>query len=376
MKIAIMTQPLGPNYGGMIQAYALQQVLLDMGHEVLTINRKAPTKTTSLFNFSLFLVSRTIKKVLGMRKAPIFFERQAHKILENTQNFIDANILLSEELTSTNQLSDFFEKNSFDVIIVGSDQVWRKDYSPNIFNFYFDILEGKSIKRLSYAASFGFNKWTYSEEETKRCRDLIKSFDAVSVREKDAIELCRTHLDCEAQWVCDPTLLLNKTRYLKLIEGFSFDINGSLFYYLLDKSQEKVGLVERIADKYKYTTYSCYSKRNHLDTQGTSIDDYKLPYLEQWLSSFYHAKLVITDSFHGVVFSIIFEKPFFVFINEERGASRFNSLIEIADFSDRIIDINTDINSVVNNPKFRKPVVVNDSIIKRSKEFLINSLSS
>jgi hypothetical protein len=373
MKIAILTQPLSKNYGGIIQAYALQQVLIDEGHDVITIDRKKPN--ASKFDLFLFVLSRTFKTILGKRKAPIFFERCYKIIYGETLRFLSQRMSVSHTITSTQCLKDYFEKQQFDAVIVGSDQVWRIDMSPEIENFFFDFLEGTDIKRLSYAASFGLSKWIMPEDKTTRCRELVQKFNAVSVREKDGVTLCEKHLNTNAHWVCDPTLLLNEEHYRKLLSEHTTKVTGELFYYLLDKGEAKQGLVNKVASQLDLKTFTCYPKRYYLDTMGDDINDYILPPIEQWLNSFANAKVVITDSFHGVIFSIIFKKPFLVFINESRGASRFLSLLKVADFENRIIKDESAILQKVNDPAFFEPITIDEAFITQSREYLQSHLS-
>lgn len=374
MKIAILTQPLSKNYGGIIQAYALQQVLIADGHEVITIDRKKPS--ASALDLCLFALSRALKKLMGKRKAPILFERYYNTIYANTLRFLSQRMNISESITSTESLQKYFEYQTFDAVIVGSDQVWRLDYSPEIYNFFFDFLVGTDIKRLSYAASFGLSDWIMPDIETLKCRKLIQGFDGVSVREKDAVDLCDTYLKTKANWVCDPTLLLGQQDYLKLLGEHTTVVEGELFYYLLDKADAKQKLVEKVAGKLDLKTYTCYPKRYYLDTQGEDINDYVLPSIEQWLNSFASAKVVITDSFHGVVFSLIFRKPFLVFINESRGASRFLSLLKVANFENRVINNEAEILALISKPEFFEPVELDEAFIKQSKAFLDSHLKT
>src|SRR5690606_7594300 len=151
-KIAILTQPLGSNYGGIIQNYALQKVLKDLGHEPITINRKGSewTKAIKLWRRLKNLIN--IHVLNKNRLTPSDLE----KITEHTQKFINENIQLSPLIENTTDLKKHFNKNDFDAVIVGSDQTWRPKYSPNIYNYYLDFLkDNNQIKKLAYASSFG-----------------------------------------------------------------------------------------------------------------------------------------------------------------------------------------------------------------------------
>ena len=123
---------------------------------------------------------------------------------------------------------DFFtsyyniSQEKYDAIVVGSDQIWRKQYVCESFKLpiessFLDFAKHWDIKRISYAASFGTEEWEYNDEQTKNCRVLIQLFDNVSVREKSGVALCKDYLQHNAKVVLDPTLLLKKNDYLKLL---------------------------------------------------------------------------------------------------------------------------------------------------------------
>ena len=327
MKIAVMTQPLGKNYGGIMQAYALQKVLKDMGNQVVTIdyNNKSP----SFLYGKARLAYRLAKKVTGRRKAPINLESHINQLTEGNRKFIDKNIAQSEYIDNDKNLKKYFKKNRYDAVIVGSDQTWRPKYSPNIYNFYLHFLKGKkNIKRIAYASSFGVGSWEYSVEETKKCSKLAASFDAISVREQSGIELCKKYLGVESEFTLDPTLLLEKQDYLNLIgDRYKKGKSEGVYTYFLDKNEDKLAAAQYIADELSTHTYNCQAKRSFDDLSSNDLEDYRMPALQDWLASFANAEFVVTDSFHGMVFSIIFEKPFLVIVNKERGAARFESLL-------------------------------------------------
>lgn len=327
MKIAIMTQPLGKNYGGIMQAYALQKVLKDMGHQVVTVDYNS--KSPSFLYGKVRLAYRLAKKVTGRRKAPINLENHIYQLTEGNRKFIDKHIAQTEYIDNDKNLKKHFKKNRYDAVIVGSDQTWRPKYSPNIYNFYLQFLKGKkNIKRIAYASSFGVDDWEYSVEETKKCAKLAKSFDAISVREQSGIDLCKKHLGVESEFTLDPTLLLEKQDYLGLIgDRYNNGKSQGVYTYFLDKSEDKLAAAHYIADELSTHTYNCQAKHSFSDLSSGNLQDYRMPDLQDWLAGFTNAEFVLTDSFHGMVFSIIFEKPFLVIVNKERGAARFESLL-------------------------------------------------
>ncbi|WP_298906172.1 polysaccharide pyruvyl transferase family protein [uncultured Psychrobacter sp.] len=327
MKIAIMTQPLGKNYGGIMQAYALQKVLKDMGHSPITIDYQ--TKERGFIYKKFRLAYRLAKKATGKRQAPINLESKIGYLTKHNQEFINANIVQSKYINESKKLKKHFKKNSYDAVIVGSDQTWRPKYSPNIYDFYLDFIsKDKRIKRIAYASSFGVDDWEYSQEETKKCSKLAKLFDAISVREQSGVDLCKEYLGVDSELVLDPTLLLEKEDYLALIgDRYKADKSEGVFTYFLDKNEDKKKAAEYIANELSSRVYICQAKHSLDDLSSNKLEDYKMPAVQDWLASFANAEFVLTDSFHGMVFSIVFGKPFLVIVNKERGAARFESLL-------------------------------------------------
>ncbi|MVZ60987.1 polysaccharide pyruvyl transferase family protein [Sphingobacterium humi] len=329
-KVAILTQPLKGNYGGIIQNYALQQALLTLGYEPETISREY-FKDASDFRKFLARVKNNLIGLVKGNKKKIFSSKEADLIFAENFRFIKTYINKSKSIYNTAEMQTYFSQHNFDAIIVGSDQTWRPKYSPNIYNYFLDFVsnDAKPVK-LTYATSFGTDQWEFSEEQTIRCKQLVQTFKAISVREESAVKLCKEYLDCDAQWVLDPTMLLTKSHYLELINQ-EITNKPSVFNYVLDRDPEKQAVLKEIANflgTELFTTQPKKAIENGPVYDFENIEDYKYPSLESWLKSFAEASFVVTDSFHGTVFSIIFNKPFLSIVNEERGASRFYSLLK------------------------------------------------
>ncbi|WP_439114135.1 polysaccharide pyruvyl transferase family protein [Hydrogenophaga sp.] len=335
MKIAIMTQPLGKNYGGIMQAWALQQVLKRMGHEPVTIDRQ-PDQPGTVYLSARFAY-RAAMKAFGKRKAPINFEKHLPTILQHTQSFIDQHLTMSEPLYSTQQLIDHFDRENYDAVIVGSDQTWRPKYSPNIYNYFLDFLEDKKILRISYASSFGVDEWEFTDEQTNHCVELAKKFDAISVREDSGVELCRKYLGIDAVAVLDPTLLLDKHCYEELIGSDKLkNIPEGVYTYFLDKTPEKLALAKQASVELDEPLYSSQAKCHIGEDAKDWLTDWSMPDIKQWLTGFANARFILTDSFHGMVFSIIFNRPFIAIGNQSRGQTRFESLLKNIDLTNRL----------------------------------------
>ncbi len=341
MKIGILTLPLHTNYGGILQAYALQTVLERMGHDVKVIDRPW-RKRINWLKFPLQLLKRSIKRFVFRKNVAIFTEKEWNKnqiiVEKNTREFINRYI----HTYRVDKLSDIKEDN-FDVIVVGSDQVWRPKYFhlfyKNIVDAFLAFAENWNIKRIAYAPSFGTDEWEFTKEETIKCKSLIKRFDFVSVREKSGVNLCKKYLDTDVEWVLDPTLLLQQSDYTNLIKGANLSqCKGGLFCYILDMTKEKMDIIQKYAKNRGLVPDIIEISKNN---KNYLLNEGNVPTVEQWLFYFYNARFVITDSFHGCVFSIIFGKPFMALANSKRGLSRIQSLFEMLELQDHLV-INCD----------------------------------
>ena len=334
MKIGILTLPLHTNYGGILQAYALQTVLERMGHEVCLIEKKRKPFQLPLWKAPLVYGKRIIRNVTG-HPFPIFYEQKINRekpiVQQHTDRFIHKYI-------KRRFVDDFSEikETDFDVIVVGSDQVWRPKYfKDSIEHAYLDFTKDWNIKRIAYAASFGTDEWEYTPEQTRRCGELLKHFNGISVREDSGVDLCRTHFGVEAQQVLDPTMLLTKEDYIQLFENTDTPKSkGTLLNYILDETPEKLTLIDQIAKEKDLIPFRVNSK---VENKKAPLQERIQPSVEQWLRGFYDAEFVVTDSFHACVFSILFNKPFIAIGNEDRGTSRFTSLLSMFGLKDRLI---------------------------------------
>ncbi|HPW65516.1 MAG TPA: polysaccharide pyruvyl transferase family protein [Salinivirgaceae bacterium] len=346
MKIGILTQPLGTNYGGILQNYALQTVLKRMGHEVWTVNRDI--KRPAYIKYGS-LIKRCIMRLLGKDiKVRVWMNKRESKMVSaNIQQFIIDYIHTTKKIYSTNNLKKTNKKYLFDAYVVGSDQVWRPKYSPNIYNFFLDFIKKEKVKRIAFSASFGVDQWDFDKVQTKKCSDLAKKFDAVSVRENTGIKLCSDYLGVSAVHTLDPTMLLDRNDYIKLIKARELtDSNEDMLVYFLDKNKEKEKFVQHFSKENELKYFEIMPKTkteiNFKKTKKIDLNKLVHPPVERWLGAFQNAKFVITDSFHGAVFSIIFNKPFFVFSNARRGNARMVSLLNTFELNERLITEKTD----------------------------------
>ena len=359
-KVVILTQPLKNNFGGNLQAFALQKVISGLNIHVETINYTVKNK--SIFHE----IKNSLKKNLGLKyKEYLNTQKSVEKREKKHINFLRENMILSPKIYNSKKLHSYIEKQKFDTIIVGSDQVWRPLYSINIRDFFVDFTN-KSIKKISYAASFGVDTWEYSLELTNEFKSAINKFQFISVRETSGLELCSNNLDVKAKVVLDPTLLLEKQVYIDLFKDTHKKNNNKyLFSYLLDNNTNKESILQFVNSKLNLQNKEIINPNSYIET----------PSIEDWLSSIYYSDFVITDSFHGAVFSIIFQKDFLVVLNKERGSTRFISLLKILNLEDRIIYSNLDIDAKLkNNINYVEVEKILHKEIKKSLQFLEESL--
>lgn len=336
MKIAILTQPLHYNYGGVLQNWALQQVLTHLGHEPETIALHYSCVRTpkQVFLRTLSLFKTVLHKCLFVRS-----ERKIHNPFGRRysvgaftcdDNFISHKIKSSPLLFCHKALLSLVKRRQYDAFLVGSDQVWREEYSPRIETFFLDFLANNDCrKRIAYAASFGLEQDYISEEKLPLCKRLLQRFDAVSVREDGGLRIAREEFGRkDAIKVLDPTLLLNSEDYLRLIKPKDRNCgNAYVAAYILDDNKDKHKIVDSVSK----------ARGKDVRTMSASFIGRDMPTISQWLANIAFADFVITDSFHGCVFSIIFRKPFIAIGNKLRGLDRFTSLLNEFGLSNRLI---------------------------------------
>ena len=371
MKIGILTLTLHSNYGGILQAYALQTVLERMGHEVEVLNRPYKDSKTKWFQ----IPKRIIKKILG-RDVIIFRERRYNKEapIINKQIGVFRNKYIHERFV--NSLHDIKEED-YDCIVVGSDQVWRPKYfrsqwHTGINDAFLAFTRGWGIKRIVYAASLGVDRWELTDKETNECKEAIKIIKYISVREVSSIALVKKCLNRDVSQVLDPTLLLTKDDYYKMIaQKRDHSIRSELLVYILDKNKEKQELVKRISDTRGFTSFWLNKKDIG---EKCPVTDRVLPSIEQWLSAFCNTQFVVTDSFHGCVFCILFNKPFVVVSNKTRGQARIQDLLKVFGLKSNLLtcisDYDTNNNYAI-DIKTRQRLT---ELRNQSYEFLLDAL--
>lgn len=302
MKIGILTHPLGTNYGGILQAYALSSYLMSQGHEVIVLNRQS--------NHSI--VGCYVKAIMMLLRHPRYNNPKFKHLKQFVANYINC----SKPIFTDAQMSKFVRDNQIEIVIVGSDQVWRKSFAMMYgYNYFLDFVP-TGIRKMSYAASFGLRNWEYDREQTSRIKQLVSEFNALSVREIEGVLLLQEQLGIKAEHVLDPTMLLQAKDY-KLITSDRLVDEDYIFVYWLGCIEEKNKALRSI---------DCSGKKI-IDCSVRNMNI--LISIQEWLSYIQHAEYIVTDSFHGCVFSILFQKQFTIWKNESGGNGRLDSLFSV-----------------------------------------------
>ena len=327
MKIGIITMPLCANYGGTLQNWALQQVLKRMGHEPITLRFPVMYQGMSSAHywtkvFPLQAARYIYHKFRGGKYEMPLTIGPWKKSVRGMERFVDEHINVTEYLPNLNM--DDVRRYGVEVLVVGSDQIWRPVMYDAVKYYFLGFTGDSDILRIAYAPSVALEVWPYKPEVTVQLRELIMKFSAISVREKSSVQLVRDNLGVDAQWVLDPTMLLDKEDYLELCKDVPRIEESFVFAYILDMTDEKRKMAEQTARQ-----KGCVVK--YLSSDKVKEEDT----IEKWLANFRDAKYIITDSYHGTVFSLIFHKEFYCFYNNYRGNARMDSLKEISGLDDR-----------------------------------------
>lgn len=221
------------------------------------------------------------------------------------------------------------QKGEYDVLMVNSDQTWRR-FDSHFYDIGFlKFAEKWNTPKFAYGASLGYNYWKFSKEDENIAKNLLKNFSGISVREQGSINLIKNHLGIKPILVIDPTLLIDKKYYLKIINNFNnkkITKDKYIFTYIFRKERNTQNFVKYASKKLGYKVYNV--KLGDRDS------------VENFIYGIANCKAVITNSYHGTIFSIIFKKPFISFIIKNSAKERFISLKETFKIKNRIVEYN------------------------------------
>lgn len=322
------------NYGALLQAIALEHMVRELVPEAEVEHidaRPMGMKKKPLFRTLGVCVKRYLRGILG--KCPKMPQIGNYHVFSD---FRQQRLQLTEK-TYFNY-SDFERENwDYDLVLVGSDQVFRVKFVKNRAGIFFLRFLPDSCKRIAYAASFGVDHWEGADdpEFTKEIgRDLIK-FDAISVRESSGVDICRDTFGVNVKHVLDPTLLIGRAYFDKIIEESGVVVDAPDWsLHCISEDAPFITDVPNLALKYNKSLKDIYYKR---------VQSWPLPSrttfssVPEWLAYIRETKeLVLTDSFHAVCFCLLFEKEFLVFTSPQKGPGRMTSLLGMLGLQDRI----------------------------------------
>lgn len=332
-KVLIKTLNLhNGNYGGILQNYALQQVLASLGFNAWTDASLHPGLDKKLKHAMKPLARRFALP----SRLPVSLA--GHYVNAELDDFIGAEIRTCDLYGVRGPRASTLA--GFDAFVAGSDQIWRHDYTSVTANLL-DFADGLDVPKIAYAGSFGTSGMDgYTQQLMTRSRHLAQQLTAISVREASAVQLCASEWGVEATHVLDPTMLLEPATYDALImERPSRAPTGNyVFDYTLDASPASKDFTSRVADRIRADVrHGMPPWPPSFSAAKRSPATYAKPSVREWLRGFRDAEFVVTDSFHGTVFSILFERPFVSVLNSSRGAERFHSLLTMFGLQDRLV---------------------------------------
>lgn len=336
-KLLIRTFPpnRNPNPGGILQAFALQRVLSALGADVVTDG----TKTNHRSRPPVLPRSERLRRRISARLRPkLDKDRKAALAKVNSRVLSFGRREIDQRPLYSGRVADSGLVAWADAFVVGSDQVWNPRYC-DVPSFLLDFLDEDDPRpRVAYAASFGSDDPGFDSALIAETAPLAARLTAVSVREESAVRLCREYWGLEAVRLIDPTMLLEPDAYRAVYEATTEPAlpAGGLAVYLLDRTEEKRSSAKHLGEAYGVERSLWADEPPSTAALRTRPADHMRPTVEEWLRTIDVSDAVLTDSYHGAVFSILFNRPFLVFPNPKRGVARFDTLLGIFGLGDRI----------------------------------------
>ena len=313
-KISLVTYHCSPNVGAVMQTYALCRFLKEQGFEVEIVDIRNFEPNLKTISEGSPLPIRLVKSVVYPRRMKRLFK---HFYPPMTKHYMSM-----DELKQNPPISDYY--------IVGSDQVWNHNIGRDKALAYFLDFGSDSVNRLSYASSFGLSQWEEgpyaSTEQVQRCFDKMK---AISVREIEGQRILNETFHKDATIVLDPTLLHDN--YSEITGPVKQ--RNEIVCYKLNKTNDFWQNMPMVAEKSGMPVLLLnhnYPKRGYKYHFNPTVN--------QWVGRIAGAKFVLTDSFHGAAFSIIYKKPFAVILNHNGKDSRLISLMKLFHLEDRMFN--------------------------------------
>lgn len=329
------------NYGSALQAYALQQKLIELGANAKVI--EPPVKNEQKQYIERVRAFLKPEKHYGVKgKIRRLIENRLFKAKNNKINsFVKQNIQTISYEDFCSQLDDD------DVLLSGSDQIWSL-IDGNIKDFYlFKSISNERVFRVSYAASIGVSDLT--TKQIDYCRKALAEYDVVSLREKVAFNQLNGQLgETTVRQDVDPTLLYDSLFWRGLV-GKRLTDKKYVFVYMLRPDKKLITMARKLA-KENHQTVVYMGQFNNFYSRVKTITNAGI---EEFLSAIYHADAIITNSFHGTVFSVMFEKKF-VSVKIETTSSRVENLLSILKLDNHMIENESELEIVSEDIDYKK----------------------
>ena len=345
-RILISTLKPSNNYGQILQAYASQEFFRSKGYESFVFfHSKVTTK---------LILRKILEKIIFF--GDIKDIKKNAKKSKNFQSFIDLNL----NKLNASKIEKCITDNKIDILVIGSDQVWRKEYVSEYPDYYFP---SKKVCEtiISIAASTG-KEIDINDSFYKKYLPKLENLDLITCREDLLSELITKKLNLKSFHICDPTLLLDVDHYEKLSKA------SSIYKYL---SQKKYILLYGLDLNIDNETKNKLSRISNLEIK--EVNHYK-DNIENFLAKFRFASYVITDSFHGLQFSCIFNKQFIVRKNPKRGSLRFDSFLRKIKCENQFYIQPQELESIINSNKIINYKKELNEFISFSKNILNKSV--
>lgn len=364
-KIGAITFHASYNFGSNLQAYALQEYIKKIGKnkvEYKIINFRT-NKQKEMYQYKKN--SKGIKLIFKK----IIYGKKLNKREEKFEEFINTNFNLTKEYKKASELKE--EDFNYDYYISGSDQIWNLSARDFEWAYYLDFI--KKGKKISYAASAGPIQRKKTKEDKEKIRELVSQYDCLSVREEGTHELIKEATGKEAKINVDPTILLTKENWEKMLPKEKIYNKPYILYYTLKPSKSRSLLLKKLGKKLNKKVVVANPSFKY-DLLGGFVKKYESGPIE-FLNLIKNADLVVSSSFHGTVFSILFNKPFFAL--NGKNDFRISTLLKKSGLEDRAILEDDDISKLVNcayNVNFKQANDNIDKERKKSKIYLENAL--
>lgn len=329
MKVGIISIHSAHNYGSVLQAYALQEELKKFSNSVKIINYRPYylEKRYKLFSIGIYKEYKGFfNKIIHLGWRVLKFKDRYQKYTK-FKNYINNRYNLTKKYKRYEELKD--EADNYDVVFCGSDQIWNTDITNGFDKTFYLGFAGKNTIKASYAASVGRNK--IDDKYESEYYEYIKQFDFISLREKSSKNLIEKYTDKEVYINIDPTLLIKKEEWDILSKNSKINIPYKyIFVYILEENEEFIKIVNALSNYLGMKVVSISKKKrfnNEIIIQNAGPEDF--------LKLFKDAEFVVTNSFHGTVFSLIYEKRNCIVPHKKTG-NRMCDLMETIGLKERI----------------------------------------